>query len=119
MPTLAEVSTLQMGLAPRIAVAGSLADRIPWIIDSESMNDQDVASIRRDHPEEYIELRMETLQRVESVCASLWEDRRIVHRLLDDVPSGTFPRAKGVFVACPHCWRKHGETEPIRVGQFL
>jgi hypothetical protein len=61
MSTLAEVPTPQMGLAPRVAVAGSLADRTPWIIDSEMMNDWDVASIRREHPEECAEYRMEAL----------------------------------------------------------
>jgi hypothetical protein len=53
--TLDEIPTPQMGLATLVSVAGSLADRTPWIIDSESMNDRQIAAVRRDRPDECAE----------------------------------------------------------------
>jgi hypothetical protein len=119
MSTLEEIPTPQMGLAPRIAVAGFLANRIPWIIDSEKMNDREIAAIRRDHPDERTESRVEARQCVDVICNSLWRNRNIVNQARDDIPLGIFLTAKGVFISCPRCYYKSGLVEPIRVGQCL
>jgi hypothetical protein len=59
MATLDEIPTPQMGLATLVSALGSLADRTPWIMDSESMNDRQIAAVRRDHPDECTEYRYE------------------------------------------------------------
>jgi hypothetical protein len=119
MSTLEEIPTPQMGLAPRVAVAGSLSDCTPWIIYSEKMNDREIATIRRDHPDVCAECCVEARQRVDGICNSLWRNRNIMNQARDDNPLGIFFRAKRVFVSCPRCYYKSGLLGPIRVGQFL
>jgi hypothetical protein len=119
LPTLEEIPTPHAGLQPRIVFDGSLESPTPWIADSERMTDGEIFFTRRDHPAEYTECRLEALRRVEGIRNSLRKDRGVDNPPMEEIPAEIFLRVKGVFVACPRCWRMKGVVAPVRVGQFM
>jgi hypothetical protein len=119
MATLDEIPTPQLGLMTPDSPMGSLANRTPWIVDSESMSDRQVADTSRGHPNECTEYRHEAEKRVDGIRVSLLQKQSIAIEVMRRFPLGIFLRAKGIFICCPHCYHRKGLIEPIRVGQFL
>jgi hypothetical protein len=119
MATLDEIPTPQLGLTAPDSPIESFANRTPWIVNSESMSDRQIADIIRNHPDECIEYRHEAEKRVDSIRDSLSQKPNNTNEVRYRVPLGIFLRAKGVFIWCPHCHYKKGLIGPIRVGQFL
>jgi hypothetical protein len=119
MATLDEIPTPQLGLMTPDSPMESLANRTPWVVNSESMSDRQVADTMRSLPDECTEYRREAEKRVDGIRISLLRKHKIAIEVMYRFPLGIFLRAKGVFVCCPHCYRKKGLIEPIRVGQFL
>jgi hypothetical protein len=119
MATLDEIPTPQLGLTTPDSPMESLASRTPWIANSESMSDRQIADVIRNYLGECTEYRHEAEKRVDGIRNSLSRKQNILTDVWCRIPLGIFLRAKGVFIRCPHCYYKKGLIEPIRAGQFL
>jgi hypothetical protein len=119
MATFYEIPTPQLGLTAPDSPMECLANRTPWIVNSESMIDRQIADIIRNYPDECTEYRHEAEKRVDGSRNSFSRKPNITTEVLCRIPLGIFLRAKAVFICRPHCYFKKGLIEPIRVGQFL
>jgi hypothetical protein len=72
----------------------SLADRTPWIVNSESMSDRQIADIIRNHPDECTEYRHEAEKRVDGIRTSLLQKQKITTEVRCRISLGIFLRAK-------------------------
>jgi hypothetical protein len=116
MATLDEIPTPQLGLTTPVSPMESLANRTPWIVNSETMSDRQIADIVRKYPDECTEYRHGAEKRVGGIRDSLSRKQNITTDVWCRIPLGIFLRAKGDFIGCPHCYCKKGLIEPIRVG---
>jgi hypothetical protein len=89
MATLDEIPTPQLGLTTPDSPMESLADRAPWIVNSESISDRQIADIIRNHPDECAEYRRGAEKHVDGVRASLTKTENYNRSELQD-PSGHF-----------------------------
>jgi hypothetical protein len=119
MAMLDQMPTPQLGLTTPDSPMESLANRTPWIVNSETMSERQIADIVRKYPDECAEYPREAEKRVGGIRDSLARKQNITTDVWCRIPLGIFLRANRVFICCPHCYCKKGLIEPIRVGQFL
>ena len=108
MATLDEIPTPQLGLTTPDSPMESLANRTPWIVNSETMSDRQITDIVRKFSDERTEYRHEAQKRVDGILDSLSRKQNITSEVRYSIPLGIFLRAKGDFICCPHCHCKKG-----------